>query len=126
MKNVIVRSLLILAVYTLAFNTSYSQYSQSESDRDMIYKEFEISQNDPNPFLEVTNINFEILIPGNVSINIYDADGRMVETLVDGEMESGKYNVYFKSLEGMIPGEYYYKLEAKSSTEIKKMSLYGY
>jgi len=101
----------------------YSQSSQSESD---IYKEFELNQNSPNPFTDVTSIKFELLRPGNVTLNVYDADGRMLETLVEGDLEPSKYNVYFTAFEGLLPGEYYYKLETKDSKEIKKMNLYRY
>lgn len=43
----------------------------------------------PNPFSRTTTISFELTSPGSVSLEIYDAAGRLVRTLIDGARDAG-------------------------------------
>ncbi|MEO6694369.1 MAG: hypothetical protein ABIY50_03795 [Ignavibacteria bacterium] len=128
MKNPIEVKILIAALILFSIvNTSYSQSSQSETDVNLIHKELYLNEDIPNSFVGVTSIGFEILKTGNVSLNVYDYNNTLIETLVDGEMEVGLYNVYFKVIDGMTPGEYYYKVTTDNkSTETKKMIISRY
>ena len=54
---------------------------------------FILEQNYPNPFNPQTNINFSIPTSENVSLNIYDMNGSLVETLIDGLMQQGSYQI---------------------------------
>ncbi|MBN1926583.1 MAG: endo-1,4-beta-xylanase [Prolixibacteraceae bacterium] len=52
-----------------------------------------LNQNYPNPFSSKTTIDFSINEPQNVSLKLYNGMGQLVETLVDGRLETGSYSV---------------------------------
>lgn len=87
---------------------------------------FSLSQNYPNPFNPVTNFEFRIADFGLVNITIYDALGRVVETLVNSELKPGTYKAEWPAAGGsskFTSGVYFYKLTAGNFTETKKMIL---
>jgi hypothetical protein len=83
---------------------------------------FELSQNYPNPFNPVTNINFNIPKAGMVKMAVYDALGRKVTELVNGQFNAGSYKVDFNA-SSLASGIYFYKLETEGFTDVKKMML---
>ncbi|MFC2096944.1 choice-of-anchor D domain-containing protein [Bacteroidota bacterium] len=54
---------------------------------------FRLLQNYPNPFSEETRISFDLLKAGSVSVNIYNSAGKIVETLHEGNMDSGVHHL---------------------------------
>jgi endoglucanase len=54
-----------------------------------------LEQNYPNPFNPSTRIRYTIARPGLVSLTIYDALGREVQTLVSGMQDPGEHEVIF-------------------------------
>ena len=84
--------------------------------------QFSLSQNCPNPFNPTTNFEFRIADFGLVNLTIYDAMGRTVETLQNGEMKPGVYKAEWNA-SGYPSGVYFYKLSTGSFTETKKMVL---
>ena len=50
-----------------------------------------LSQARPNPFNPSTTIAYSLAGRSRVTIRVYDLTGRIVRTLVDGEVESGEY-----------------------------------
>lgn len=87
-----------------------------------IPEKFSLSQNYPNPFNPSTIINYNIPQSGNVKLSIYDGFGRLVTTLVNETQSAGTYNITWNA-STFSSGVYYYKLEAGSLFEIKKMLL---
>ncbi len=85
-------------------------------------REFSLSQNYPNPFNPVTNIEFSIPKTGLVKLSIFNAAGRKVTALVNGELSAGRYNYDFDATQ-LASGIYFYKLEANDFTATKKMVL---
>jgi len=83
---------------------------------------YELSQNYPNPFNPVTNIRFAIPKEGFVTLKVFDITGREVRTLVNENLQTGKYNVDFSGAE-LSSGVYFYRINAGSFTEVKKMVL---
>jgi hypothetical protein len=86
-----------------------------------------LSQNYPNPFNPVTMIRFGLDSRGTVSLRIYDPAGRLVRTLVDEPLEAGHYTEEWdgRDREGrsVASGMYFYKLQAGTFKETKKMVL---
>jgi hypothetical protein len=83
---------------------------------------FSISQNYPNPFNPSTIINYTIAEQSMVTINVYDVIGTEVATLVNEEKARGNYSLEFNAKE-LTSGIYFYKIQAGSFIEVKKMVL---
>ncbi len=87
-----------------------------------IPNEFSLYQNYPNPFNPSTQIRFDVAKKGFVSLKIYDVTGKLVNTIVNRNLEAGKYAEDFNA--GNLPsGIYFYKIVATDYTETKKMML---
>ena len=87
--------------------------------------QFALRQNQPNPFGALTSIRFELPKPSKVSIEVFDLQGRKVETLVDEERQAGFHVVEWdrRSAAGasVAPGVYMYRMTAGSFTKQHKM-----
>ncbi len=81
-----------------------------------------LSQNYPNPFNPVTSIKFSIPKNTEVSVKFYDALGNEVDDYFSGYLNAGTYNVTFDGSK-LSSGVYFYKLQTKEFTDIKKMML---
>ena len=85
-------------------------------------KEYNLAQNYPNPFNPLTKIRFGIPQAGFVTLKVYDVLGNEVATLVNEEKPAGSYEVEFDATL-LTSGVYFYKLQAGSFVETKKMIL---
>jgi hypothetical protein len=83
---------------------------------------FVLYQNYPNPFNPSTTIEFDIPERTNVKLIIYDILGREVETLIDKELEPGKYKINFTAT-NLPSGVYFYTLRTPKFTKTNKMLL---
>ena len=83
---------------------------------------FRLYQNYPNPFNPSTNIQLELPYPSTVSLKVYDALGREVETLVNGNVPAGKQTIRFDA-STLANGMYLYKLRVDNQEIVRKMTL---
>ncbi|MDH7516473.1 MAG: T9SS type A sorting domain-containing protein [Bacteroidota bacterium] len=83
---------------------------------------FTLFQNYPNPFNPSTNIRYSVPHPALVSIEVYDALGRPVETLISREHEPGTYTVVFDA-DGRPSGTYTAVLKAEGMVKTIRMVL---
>jgi hypothetical protein len=81
---------------------------------------YSLSQNYPNPFNPVTKINYSIPKSSLTKLRVYDLLGREVTTLVNDMKQPGMYSVDFDGT-NFSSGVYFYKLEAGTFTEVKRM-----
>jgi len=84
--------------------------------------EYSIAQNYPNPFNPSTKIKYSVPQSSNVVLKIYDVLGKEVATLVNEEKPVGSYEVEFNP-SSLTSGVYFYKLQAGSFVDTKKMLL---
>jgi photosystem II stability/assembly factor-like uncharacterized protein len=89
--------------------------------------EFRLYQNYPNPFNPETTIKFEIPFVkadrnATIRIVVYDLLGREIAKLLNQEFKPGTYNIKWDGT-GYASGIYFYRLEAGTFTETKKMVL---
>ena len=83
---------------------------------------FSLEQNFPNPFNPSTKIPFEIGEREFVTLRVYNVLGQEVATLVNGEFEAGRYRAELDA--SILPaGVYFYRLQAGSYSEVRKMTL---
>ena len=83
---------------------------------------YELLQNYPNPFNPSTTIGFSIPAQNRVMLKIYNLLGQEVETLINNDYAAGKYRVQWQPV-GLATGTYFYRLQAGSYTESKKLLL---
>ena len=105
----------------LDFDGTYEFSNEVEVDVINV-ADFILAQNYPNPFNPNTTINFQLPVTSNVNLKVYDVLGNEIVALVNEEKPAGSYDVQF-SIDGfqLSSGVYYYKLQAGSFIEIKKM-----
>jgi hypothetical protein len=84
--------------------------------------EYHLAQNYPNPFNPITIIKYQIPTQSFVTLKVYDVLGNEIETLISEEKPVGSYKCEFYA--NKFPsGVYFYRLQAGSFVETKKMVL---
>ncbi|HMU43084.1 MAG TPA: T9SS type A sorting domain-containing protein, partial [Ignavibacteriaceae bacterium] len=85
-------------------------------------KEFQLSNNYPNPFNPTTKIRYSIPDRSEVILKVYDILGKEVASLVNEEKEPGYYTVDFDG-SNLASGMYIYRITAGNFIETRKMIL---
>ncbi|MCI0448522.1 MAG: T9SS type A sorting domain-containing protein [Chlorobi bacterium] len=83
---------------------------------------FSLQQNYPNPFNPSTVIEYSIANSSHVELKVYDLLGKEVQTLVSGFQNPGSHSVTFNAI-NLSSGVYFYRLNAGSFNNIKRMIL---
>ena len=84
--------------------------------------EYILYQNYPNPFNPITTITFQIPKASFVTLKVYDVLGIEIATLVNEELEAGKYEIDF-IVRDLSSGIYFYTFRSGSFVKTKKMVL---
>ncbi|MCP4945262.1 MAG: PKD domain-containing protein, partial [Planctomycetaceae bacterium] len=89
--------------------------------------EFDLKANYPNPFNPTTNIAFDLPEATDVKLEVYDMMGRRVATLINGQLNAGRYNATWNARSDagsmVASGVYIYRLRAGSFESVKQMVL---
>jgi hypothetical protein len=92
-------------------------------EEDQIPNSYSLDQNYPNPFNPSTTIRFNLSERSIVQLNVYNILGQKINTLINGEMNSGQHSVLFNGA-GLASGVYFYVLKVDDTFyETKKMIL---
>ncbi len=93
------------------------------SEKETVPEVFALEQNYSNPFNPQTEIGGALAEAVQVSLRVYDANGREVACLVEGFVKAGYHRVLFNGAE--LPSEIYlYRLQAGDVlVETKRMTL---
>jgi hypothetical protein len=88
---------------------------------------FALGQNAPNPAgLVGTRISFALPKAGRAKLQVFDVQGRVVRTLVDGTREAGRHVADWngRNEEGheVATGVYFYRLTAGEDSATRKMT----
>jgi choice-of-anchor B domain-containing protein len=85
---------------------------------------FELKQNYPNPFNPSTEITFSIPKNSEVTLKVYDVNGKEVADLINKNYERGTHSITFDAAKfELSSGIYFYTLTAGDLKETKKMLL---
>lgn len=77
----------------------------------------------PNPFSYATTVEYELVKAANVSLSIYDVQGRVIKVLMSAtEQKTGIYKVKMER-ENLPSGLYYYKLQIDEQVFSNKIVL---
>ncbi|MGA7161749.1 MAG: T9SS type A sorting domain-containing protein [Bacteroidota bacterium] len=91
-------------------------------DRTSLPLRFFVDQNYPNPFNPSTKISYGIPRASFVTVKVFNLLGQDVKTLFSGYESAGIYTLSFDASK-LSSGIYFYKIQAGSSVEIKRMML---
>jgi len=106
----------------LIIRLTSDQTSIAENGNPYLPAELSLNPNYPNPFNAVTTISFQLAIPGNVKLAVYDLLGREIAILVNGYLETGNYTIDFDA-SGLSSGVYFYRMWAGDAVETRRMVL---
>lgn len=93
---------------------------------DKIPGNIDLFQNYPNPFNPRTKIRYNVSVSSNVTINIYNINGQLMHTLVNGNHNPGEYEADFdfnNTAGNFSSGVYFYSLVSDNKTITRKMIL---
>jgi hypothetical protein len=86
-----------------------------------------LDQNHPNPFNPTTRIAYRVPVAGAVSLQVFDARGRLVRTLVDGPQTAGEHVAVWNGRDDrgrtVASGVYTSVLQTPGGSAARKMSL---
>ncbi|MAX09526.1 MAG: hypothetical protein CMG13_01520, partial [Candidatus Marinimicrobia bacterium] len=98
-----------------------------DNDDIWIADSYMLNQNYPNPFNPVTNISFDAVSSGKVSLVVYDVLGNRVKTLLNGFVTPGHYVMSWDGTDengvSVSSGVYIYTLSNSGSYVSKRMLL---
>ena len=91
------------------------------SNVDAVPKTYRLFPNYPNPFNPETWISYQLPQAGPVSIKIYNVNGQLVNTLMDGEHTPGTYSISWdgRDLRGTPSASGIYFCQMRSSHLVK-------
>ncbi len=82
----------------------------------------------PNPFSEMTAIQFQLNATDNVTLNVYNSTGQLVNTLVNTKLAPGEHTFYWAGNstggDAVAPGLYRYVITT-SSNQVSKSVMYA-
>jgi len=83
---------------------------------------FRLEQSYPNPFNSATVIRYFLPVAADVSLKLYYPIGREVRTLVRRQMAAG-HQEFTLDASNLSTGVYFYRFQAGSFVDVKKMLL---
>jgi aminopeptidase N len=81
---------------------------------------FRLFQNEPNPASGITDIKYHLKENSIVQISLFDVKGNLIKVLVDQETTTGEHRLKLDCNQ-MVPGVYYYRMDAGDFTMTKKL-----
>jgi hypothetical protein len=98
---------------------SFTTIDPTSVEEELIPKEYELSQNFPNPFNPSTIIKFGLPENQHVKLVVYDLLGRKVSTLIDKSLTAG-FHRHELIADNLSSGVYIYRIIAGDFVDSKK------
>jgi Secretion system C-terminal sorting domain/Outer membrane protein Omp28 len=109
-------------VHQSEFITYNNLIATDVEDEVVVPSNYFFSQNYPNPFNPTTTINYALPEANNVQIKVYNLIGKEVAILADEQKQAGRYKLTFDA-SGLPSGVYFYRIQAGTYSETKRMIL---
>jgi hypothetical protein len=123
-------------VYSMAFSDSYAfaavdggiwkralnDIAASTESGGQVPDAFILRQNYPNPFNPSTTIGYGLPSRSHMSLTVFNTLGQQVSVLQNGEENAGYHEVQFNA-QNLPSGVYFYRIQAGSYAETKKLLL---
>jgi xylan 1,4-beta-xylosidase len=109
-------------IQTITFKATKRTTSVSDNNYGVIFNNYKLEQNFPNPFNPETRIEYSIPRESNVSIKVHDILGKEVAILLEGHHKAGDYSVSFNG-SGLSSGIYFYQMKSDDFISTKKFVL---
>jgi hypothetical protein len=88
---------------------------------------FSLAQNYPNPFNPMTTILYSIPKSARISLQIYDANGRLIKTLVSKKLQAGPHETVWHGMDNngkpVASGIYFIRLKSRGNVQTRKIIL---
>ncbi|MFC2114158.1 T9SS type A sorting domain-containing protein [Bacteroidota bacterium] len=105
-----------LSVWTAIIDTSFSSISE------LVTSQFSVDEAYPNPFNNTTYISFKLHSEANVNLTVTDLHGREICTLLNADLNAGKYIEHLNAGQySMVPGIYIFRLRINDHITFKKI-----
>jgi hypothetical protein len=112
------------SAYTLTLNGGIAKTIEVTA---AVPKAFALHPNAPNPFNPTTKIRFDVPRHGHVSVDVFDARGRIVANLVSADFEPGYHSVVWHGRDAngqpVASGVYLASMRAQGFARVHKMLL---
>jgi hypothetical protein len=107
--------------------TATFTYTPVDGENNGIVAATALNGNYPNPFNPTTKISFSLNEAGHVTLDVYNAKGQKIKTLVNSKMEADNHVVTWNGDDNngnkCASGIYFYKMHTRSYTDTRKMLL---
>lgn len=104
------------------YNGNFEYFELANEVKVGVPKDFELSQNFPNPFNPSTRIHYSIPHDAFVIMKVFDINGREISTLINGIQNAGYHMINFDATH-FSAGIYFYSLNTKGFSIAKRMAL---
>ena len=88
----------------------------------IIPESYSLSQAYPNPFNPTTTLNFAIPVDNEVTLSIYNLQGREVAMLINGNMKAGYHSITWNASSN-ASGVYFVKMLSGEYVNTQKLML---
>ncbi len=103
--------------YDLAYCLSFDDVAETTTPQRVM-----LHPNYPNPFNPVTTITYDLALPAEVDLLVYNITGETVSTLVDGPQSAGTHSLQFDGSD-LPSGIYFYRLTVDDFSKTQRMLL---
>lgn len=108
--------------YQIVLRGTGGEIDAAGDNRTGLPERIALSQNYPNPFNPSTSVEFALPARSDVRLTVFNTLGQEVASLARGSFDAGYHAVEFDAA-ALSAGLYFYKLEAGSFTQTRKMML---
>ncbi len=115
-------------INNIALEESVGEQLTSLNEQFQMPESFSLDQNYPNPFNPSTNIQYQLPVTGEVTVEIFNIIGQQVAVLVNNKLQqAGRYSLSWDASR-QASGMYFYRIHiagknGKKFTQVRKMTL---